>query len=130
MIPAVDSTVTLTFANVSAALQGPWADVQPKTIELTGKVMRRPHWVKNENCFGFFVANTPVPLRVINIKDVLKIDGAENTVPAQESKVETFEVAGSKGSVYTVTNENGRWACTCVGFGFRKDCKHIHQVKR
>ena len=129
MIPAVNSTVTLTFPYAGAALHGPLAKTLPKTVQLTGKVVSRPHWVKDADCFGFFVANTPVPLRVINIKDVLAIDGQVTTAKV-ETNVETFEVAGSKGNSYTVTNEAGRWSCTCVGFGFRKDCKHLHQVKK
>jgi hypothetical protein len=30
---------------------------------------------------------------------------------------------------YEVTNVNGKWACTCVGFQFRRDCKHIHHIR-
>lgn len=126
MIPAVNSTVTLTFKN-----DGPPStlfQVEP-TIDITGKVVNTPPWVKDPNCFAIFVANTPVPLRIINSKHVLAINGMEQgTEP--EAKVETFTVAGSKGDAYTVTSENGRWACTCVGFGFRKDCKHIQAAKQ
>ena len=129
MLPTLNSTVTLTLPYAGAALHGPHAKSLPKTVKLTGKVVHRPHWVKDNDCFGFFVANTPVPLRVINIKDVLAIDGAK-VAARKEIKSQTFEVAGSKGNVYTVTNDAGRWSCTCVGFGFRKDCKHIHQVKK
>lgn len=128
MIPAVDTTCTLTFKAAGAPLCGPLASKLPKTTSITGKVVAKPHWVKDSSCFGFFVAGSPVPMRVIDVKDVIAIDGLANFT-APETKVETFEVAGSKGSVYTVTNEAGRWSCTCVGFGFRKDCKHIHQVK-
>jgi hypothetical protein len=46
------------------------------------------------------------------------------------SKSKTFIVKGSKPGVsYTVTNENSHWSCTCVGFGFRKDCKHVRECK-
>ena len=42
----------------------------------------------------------------------------------------TFIVKGSKpGSSYTVTCDGSHWSCTCVGFGFRKDCKHIRECK-
>jgi hypothetical protein len=129
MIPMVDSIVTLTFAQAGAVLHGPLAAKLPKTTQITGKVVNRPHWVNDRDCFGLFVANSPVPLRVINIKDVLAVDGVVN-IPTAPQAVETFQVKGSRGSEYTVTNEAGRWTCTCVGFGFRKDCKHIHQVKR
>ena len=38
-------------------------------------------------------------------------------------------VTGSRGDVYTVSLEGGKYACTCSGFRFRSACKHIEQVK-
>jgi hypothetical protein len=39
---------------------------------------------------------------------------------------ETFKVPGSKGAVYTVTNDRGAWSCTCPASKWQKgDCKHI-----
>ena len=37
-------------------------------------------------------------------------------------------ITGSKGSTYTVTVDGAQRTCTCPGYGFRKDCKHIRQV--
>jgi len=39
------------------------------------------------------------------------------------------EVKGSKGSIYYVTNNEGVYKCTCVGFKYHGACKHIEQVK-
>jgi hypothetical protein len=126
MIPAVDSTVTLTFKYEGAPST---LFKVPPAIDITGKVVATPHWVKDPACFALFVAGTPVPLRIINSKDVIAINGAKAKAKP-EVKVETYTVKGSKGDEYTVTNEAGRWACTCVGFGFRKDCKHIQGVRK
>ena len=53
----------------------------------------------------------------------------QSHLPVANSKT-LFSVKGSKpGSTYTVTNDNSHWSCTCVGFGFRKDCKHIRECK-
>jgi len=30
---------------------------------------------------------------------------------------------------YTVTCKNNQWTCNCVGFGFRRKCKHIKTVQ-
>jgi hypothetical protein len=30
---------------------------------------------------------------------------------------------------YKVTFDGMWWNCTCVGFGFRKDCRHVKQIK-
>lgn len=43
---------------------------------------------------------------------------------------ETHQVAGSKGAVYTVTNDRGLWTCTCPASKWQKgDCKHIVKLK-
>ena len=43
---------------------------------------------------------------------------------------ETFKVPGSKGAVYTVTNDRGSWTCTCPASKWQKaECKHIVKLK-
>jgi hypothetical protein len=42
---------------------------------------------------------------------------------------ETHRVAGSKGAVYTVTNDRGSWSCTCPASKWQAgECKHIRQL--
>lgn len=40
-----------------------------------------------------------------------------------------YEVDGSKGNKYKVSTKNGLWNCQCVGFSFRRKCKHITEIK-
>jgi len=47
----------------------------------------------------------------------------------KKTKNNSIEVLGSKGDKYYVTNDNGNWNCTCVGFKFQSRCKHIEKVK-
>ena len=44
----------------------------------------------------------------------------------KEQKSHIVEVKGSKGNVYRVDTEAK--TCTCPGFGFRGECKHIKEV--
>ena len=46
-------------------------------------------------------------------------------VTQEEPEGRVWEVAGSKGNVYRVTEANGYLSCPCSGFRFRGDCKHI-----
>ena len=40
-------------------------------------------------------------------------------------------VPSSKGDkTYEVIFNNGTWNCECVGFGFRRDCKHVKEVAK
>jgi hypothetical protein len=46
------------------------------------------------------------------------------------SKGKEYQVAGSKGAVYTVTNDRGSWTCTCPSAKWQKaECKHIVALK-
>jgi hypothetical protein len=38
------------------------------------------------------------------------------------------KVKGSRGNVYTVTRKHNMWSCTCMGFGYRRRCKHVTLV--
>ena len=46
--------------------------------------------------------------------------------PEPEGRVWT--VKGSKGDEYKVTDVNGNLSCTCSGFRFRGDCKHVKNI--
>ena len=54
--------------------------------------------------------------------------------PRDEVEVEAFgqqyRVPGSKGAIYTVTNDAGSWSCTCPASKWQKgECKHIVKLK-
>lgn len=38
-----------------------------------------------------------------------------------------WQVTGSRGDSYTVNESQGNWSCTCSGFKFRGECKHIKE---
>ena len=37
-------------------------------------------------------------------------------------------VKGSKGDEYRVTENRGEWSCSCSGFRFRGQCRHITEL--
>ena len=39
------------------------------------------------------------------------------------------KITGSRGDTYIVSEQQGQWNCTCSGFRFRGDCRHIKQVQ-
>lgn len=45
--------------------------------------------------------------------------------PNEVPQGRAITVTGSRGDVYTVTEENGQWQCSCAGFKFRGQCRHI-----
>ena len=47
-----------------------------------------------------------------------------------QSAGRTWTVAGSKGAEYTVTDDQGKWACTCPAAKWQAgDCKHIKSLQ-
>jgi hypothetical protein len=55
-----------------------------------------------------------------------KIEEAE----VVESAGKQYQVPGSKGAIYTVTDDCGSWSCTCPASKWQKgECKHIVQLK-
>lgn len=41
-----------------------------------------------------------------------------------------YRVPGSKGAIYTVTNDSGSWTCTCPASKWQRgDCKHVVKLK-
>ena len=44
-------------------------------------------------------------------------------------KTETWEFVGSKGDTYIVQKIDGRLSCSCPGYRFRGDCKHLQLAK-
>jgi hypothetical protein len=93
--------------------------------EYSGKILPNPKWVSSDSiCIS--TGDTHFPFRIIDRERILELGNA----PVAVSRSETFIVQGSKpGSTYTVTRDGSHWSCTCVGFGFRKDCKHVRECK-
>ena len=47
----------------------------------------------------------------------------------QEEGEKSWQVKGSKGTEYTVSFRQGRWSCSCPGFGWRRRCKHVEEKR-
>lgn len=46
-----------------------------------------------------------------------------------EVKNEKWEFTGSKGDTYVVRKIDGQLSCSCPGYRFRGDCKHLQLAK-
>lgn len=76
----------------------------PMPLKVSGRKFK-----EIENTFGYTVDDQPEPIEVT---------GKQYTVP------------GSKGAVYTVTDDNGSWTCTCPASKWQKGpCKHIKALQ-
>ena len=72
----------------------------------------------------------------VEVPDTLTLDRVgeymvvkERQSAPQLAEVRTYDVVGSKGDTYTVTDNGGTWTCTYPGFGWRRKCKHVEAQK-
>lgn len=70
----------------------------------------------------------PIKIDTRGRKFVVSSTQYKIVVKEQEPEGRVIEVRGSKGDIYRVTEVNGNYSCTCSGFKFRGDCKHIKGV--
>jgi hypothetical protein len=54
------------------------------------------------------------------------VDAQEDT---EDEDLQTWQVEGSKGKIYTVERKGSHWSCTCVAGSFGKACKHVQAKK-
>ena len=115
--------VTTRFREINYWARNEWLDT---TYE--GVVGRSDRTVPE----GSFMLLTPqdsrMPTRVIALGRVIALEYADGATAAKRTvadAVKVWQVEGSKGAVYTVTEEQGQRRCTCPGFQFRKTCRHV-----
>ena len=86
-----------------------------------------PKWNIDAGCVRLLRTDTYSP-EVITVPmewiQNLKIDGKAYT--EETFQEETFQVRGSKGNYYTVTQSvDGSRTCSCPGFKYRRSCRHV-----
>lgn len=73
------------------------------------------------------------PVSEFNAKSqhVVKIDVVKGETQQVATDTKAWKVKSSDGKkFYIVERVNGKFSCTCTGFEFRKDCKHIGAVSK
>lgn len=101
---------------------------EPSTVTYSGRLLANPSHIAND-CITM-TGDGFIPYRVIPKKDIISLGGKRvEYKPVPQSTTVTWQVAGSKGKEYTVVKNDTVWSCTCAGFSFRRDCKHVQEKK-
>ena len=108
---------------------------QPKTSTFVGLIEEPMKWLDSEQ-FQMHAGKDARPgfqSRVIQKERIVELkylDGSEAEQVEKPSELEYEQVVkGSKGNYYTVKCEDQKWSCTCPGFTFRQNCKHVKEAK-
>lgn len=125
--PIVGKTVQVTtrFRNHVITRPGEWVD-----STYVGTVGKDDKTVP-QGSFKLLCLSGPMPIRMIALERIVNLsylDGTPAGQVAAQTEFKTWEVAGSKGNTYVVTERAGQRSCDCPGFTFRKMCKHIKMV--
>lgn len=101
----------------------------PDIYKLTGEIIPNPRWVGPDK-IAMMVDDKYIPLRIIDKSNIVGKFRGETQEPKKNTPVfKTWEIKGSKNNTYTITRDVGVFRCTCIGFQFRNNCKHINQAK-
>jgi len=126
--PKIGSKIAITFAFPSYVLG---YESQSVSTQLTGTVLQE---IKHTppNCVCLLVTDSDVAIREIPMERVTALeylDGSQAELESVKNNIEEWQVDGSRGSVYNVIRNQSRWTCSCPGFQFRKNCRHITELK-
>jgi len=97
--------------------------------EITGEQLNSIKWLTPDE---IAVANPAHPngFSIIHKKNILWIKdlaGKKSTVSV-DPDYKQWTVKGSKGNEYLVIRQKGQYNCSCPGFTYRKNCRHIAEV--
>lgn len=125
LIPKVGSRIRLNTKHKNYVVGRPGEFVE-NTYE--GEVIKYPWLKQNEIALQVSnMAHTPIVNLSRKGVSVEILSGSFKRINIENGPVVTKTVIGSKGDSYTITNKTGEWTCTCPGFQFRKNCRHIKE---
>lgn len=124
-VPTVGSKIVVTTSYSQRAAMIP---PRPTTQSYEGVVIAPFKWLSDRE---FCMTGTKdFPTRVINMSSVVDIKVITGKLRTIDIDHKVWTVRGSKGNSYTVTRYSNKWDCTCPGFSFRKNCKHVSELSK
>jgi hypothetical protein len=97
-------------------------------ITYSGAVYPEQKWQTTEPMLNLTTDIPGFPWRAIPLSWIqdLRVDGQNINITLPEStETRTWTAEGSRGNTYTVTRRGAKLSCTCPGFQFRHNCRHI-----
>ncbi len=107
-----------------------WNDSTPNGIYLLDDGKTKMYAFKPFGTGAIKVFKNPIRIDIRGRK--FKVNDVQYKTKLQEEEPEgrVWEVKGSKGDVYKVSESGGNLSCTCSGFRFRGQCKHAESIRQ
>jgi hypothetical protein len=105
-----------------------YRDTTPNGVYLLDDSKSKMYAFKPFGTGAIKVFQNPIRIDVRGRKFAVNSVQFKTQLKEEEPEGKVYEVKGSKGDVYRVTELNGNYSCTCSGFKFRGDCRHVKSV--
>ena len=105
-----------------------YKDTTPNGIYLLDDSKSKMYAFRPRGTGTIKVFKNPIRIDVRGRKFVINSVQFKTKLKEEEPEGRTWVVKGSKGDEYKITELNGNLSCTCSGFRFRGDCKHVKSV--
>ena len=102
-----------------------WKDTVPNGIYLLDDGKTKMYAFKPRGTGEIKVFRNAIKIETRGRKFVVNPVQFETKLKEEEPEGRFWIVKGSKGDEYKVTELNGNLSCTCSGFKFRGDCRHV-----
>ncbi len=106
-----------------------WSDNTPNGIYLLDESKSKMYAFRSPVTNSIKVFKNPIRMDTRGRKFIINSVQFPTQVAEPEPEGRSWTVKGSKGDEYRVTEHNGNWACTCSGFKFRGNCKHVKSIQ-
>ena len=105
-----------------------WKDTVPNGIYLLDDTKTKMYAFRPKGTGEIKVFKAAIKIETRGRKFVISPVQFETKLKEPEPEGRVWIVKGSKGDEYRVSELNGNLSCTCSGFRFRGDCKHVKSV--
>lgn len=107
-----------------------WKDSTPNGIYLLDDSKSKMYAYRSPRDAKIKVFKNPIRIDVRGRKFVINPEQFKANVQDEQPQGRVWEVKGSKGDVYKVSESGGNFSCTCSGFKFRGRCKHEESIRQ
>lgn len=105
-----------------------WKDTVPNGIYLLDDTKTKMYAFRPKGTGEIKVFRNAIKIETRGRKFVVNPVQFETKLKEPEPEGRVWIVKGSKGDEYKITDVNGNLSCTCSGFKFRGDCRHVKSV--
>lgn len=122
-VPSVNSQIRIRVRdNFSPRMIPPG----PSSREYQGRVLDSYRWLTDRQfCME---GDADWPVRVIHVDNVIEMELLSGSMHEVDVGVKSWTVEGSRGNKYQVAKDRQGWTCTCPGFQFRRQCRHVSEL--